>query len=81
MSTYALGLDYGTESARSLLADTATGEEAGSVVFLYPHGIKENDVDGVPLKHGSALQHPGDYLEFLRTAIPELLRQTGVAPE
>lgn len=78
MSQYALGLDFGTESARALLVDTATGREAGTVAFRYPHGVIDQTLNGVPLKHDSALQHPGDYLDFLRTAIPELMVKTRI---
>ena len=36
--SYAIGLDYGTNSCRSLLVDLTNGEELGSVVFPYPSG-------------------------------------------
>ncbi len=36
MQTYALGLDYGTNSCRSLLVNLDSGAEVGSVVFPYP---------------------------------------------
>ncbi len=80
MAKFSLGLDFGTESARALLVNTTTGEEAGTVVFPYPHGVMDTWLDGIPLKHDSALQNPGDYLEFLRTAIPELLAKARVDP-
>jgi L-ribulokinase len=38
MSRYALGIDYGTNSCRSLLVDLDNGAEVGSVVFNYPRG-------------------------------------------
>ena len=33
---YTIGIDFGTDSVRSVVVDTATGEEAGSAVFEYP---------------------------------------------
>ena len=38
MKKYALGLDYGTNSCRSLLVDLSDGSELGSTVFNYPSG-------------------------------------------
>ena len=35
---YAIGLDFGTNSCRSLLVDLSDGCELGSVVFDYPSG-------------------------------------------
>ena len=35
---YALGLDFGTNSCRSLLVDLETSEELGSSVYNYPSG-------------------------------------------
>ena len=36
MSKYAIGLDYGSGSVRSLIVNTENGEEVASVVFEYP---------------------------------------------
>ncbi len=78
----ALGLDFGTESARALLVDVATGEEAANVVFEYPHGVLDRELpSGVPLAPEWALQHPGDWREALKTLVPSALREAGVQPE
>ena len=61
MSQYAIGLDYGTNSCRSLLVDLETGEELGSVVFPYPSGTMGILTD--PADPHVARQSPQDYLD------------------
>jgi len=58
--SYAIGLDYGTNSCRSLLVDLKTGEELGSVVFPYPSGTLGILTD--PADPNVARQNPQDYL-------------------
>ena len=73
MSKYVIGLDYGTLSARALLAEVDTGRAAASAEFVYPHGvITEN------LPEGWALQHPQDYLDALDALIPQVMQAAGV---
>ncbi len=71
MSKYAIGLDFGTNSCRSLIVDLADGRELASHVADYPSGQ-----DGIwldPRDPNVARQHPGDYLvgmvESVRQAI------------
>ncbi|RKN84893.1 ribulokinase [Paenibacillus ginsengarvi] len=81
--TYAIGIDYGTESGRALLVDTKDGRVLASHVTPYPHGVidKELPVGGVKLGTDWALQHPDDYLEVLRRSVPETLRLSGVSAD
>ena len=63
MKRYALGLDYGTNSCRSLLVDLDSGRELGSTVFPYPSGEM-----GILLDRNDphvARQNPQDYLDGL----------------
>ena len=39
-----IGIDYGTQSARALLADTGTGEILYSYKMAYPHGVMNGDL-------------------------------------
>jgi L-ribulokinase len=80
MSRYALGLEFGSDAARAVLAGTGDGREAGAATLRYPRGLLATSFEGVELRRDSALQDPRDYLEVLRSTIPELLRQTGVDP-
>ena len=81
MGKYALGIDFGTLSARALVADIHTGREAGEAVMDYPHGVMDKALpDGTPLPPDWALQHPADYLDCLRVIVPEALARAGVDP-
>lgn len=69
---YTIGLDYGTDSVRSLIVNVATGDEVASAVFEYPRWKKGLYCDPV---NNQFRQHPKDYLEGLEYAITEALRQ------
>lgn len=70
---YALGLDYGTNSCRSLLVDLETGEELGSAVFPYPTG--ELGIITDPRDPHVARQNPQDYLDGMVAVITGALEQ------
>jgi L-ribulokinase len=71
MTTYLIGLDYGTESARGVLLDAATGDFVGEHVHAYRHGVMDRTLpNGTPLPSDWALQDANDYLE----AAEEILR-------
>ena len=72
---YTIGLDYGSDSVRSLIVNTENGEEVASVVFEYPRWKK--GMYCVPEKN-QFRQHPKDYLEGLEYTIVEALK---IAPE
>ena len=77
---YSLGIDYGTLSVRTVVADIATGQELSSAVYHYPHGVMEQSLpDGVPLPAGFALAHPQDYLDGLTDTVRRALAESGVA--
>ncbi|GIP35197.1 ribulokinase [Paenibacillus sp. J2TS4] len=80
MSKYVIGIDYGTESGRVLLADVSRGKEAAVHIVRYPHGVITSVLPdtGVKLKRDWALQHPGDYLLVLKEGIPAVLQASGV---
>ncbi|HRQ89581.1 MAG TPA: FGGY family carbohydrate kinase, partial [Bacteroidia bacterium] len=73
MSRYAIGLDYGTNSCRSLLVDLVTGEELGSAVFAYPSGEMGVLLDSAD--PNVARQHPQDYLDGLVAVVTGALAQ------
>ena len=79
---YAIGVDFGTESGRAVLVEVDTGREVATAVYPYSHGVIDEALpeSGVPLEPDWALQDPQDYLRVFQNAVPQLLRETGVAP-
>lgn len=57
---YTLGVDFGSNSARALIVDTADGREVASHVVSYPSGDAGILLD--PSDPNLARQHPGDYV-------------------
>ncbi len=79
----ALGLDFGSESARALLVDVVTGEPAGRGAAAYEHGVMEDELagGGPSLPPDFALQVPGDYLDALAAATSDALASAGAAEQ
>lgn len=77
-SKYTIGLDFGTDSVRSLIVNSATGEEVSGEVFYYPRWKQGLYCDATL---NMFRQHPKDYLEGLEFTIREALRKAsaGVA--
>ena len=73
MPQYAIGLDFGTNSCRSLLVDISDGTEIGSVVYDYPSGDLGILTD--PKDPNVARQNPQDYLDGLEFIIRGALEQ------
>lgn len=71
---YVIGLDYGTDSVRAVVADTATGELLSSYVFEYPRWKKGLYCDAAASQFR---QHPLDYLEGLEAAVKGAVAQVG----
>ncbi|MGD1083647.1 MAG: ribulokinase [Verrucomicrobiota bacterium] len=69
-ATYVIGLDYGTNSVRALIVNTANGQEAAAAVWKYEHGAQ-----GVILGRDPNLarQHPGDYIKGAEISIKRAL--------
>lgn len=73
---YVIGVDYGSDSVRSVLVDARNGEEVASSVFYYPRW--QQGLFCVPAEN-QFRQHPLDYVEGLEHTIKECLKQAGGA--
>lgn len=74
MSKYVIGVDYGTDSVRSILVNAVSGEEIAASVFYYPRWKQQlycNATDN------QFRQHPLDYVEGLEQTIKTCLEKAG----
>jgi L-ribulokinase len=80
---HVIGIDFGTLSARAVVVRARDGEELGSAVHEYSHGVMERTLaaSGAELPPQWALQDPADYVEALRAAVPAAVQAAGVGPE
>ena len=72
--SYVIGVDYGTDSVRSVVVDAGNGVEIASSVFYYPRwkaGLYCNP------SANQFRQHPLDYMEGLEATIKDCIRQAG----
>jgi L-ribulokinase len=82
---YVVGVDFGTLSGRAVVVSVEDGDEVGTAVHEYRHGVLERrlDVDGAsgsPLPPDWALQVPHDYVEVLQHAVAAAVRESGIDP-
>lgn len=78
-SSYTVGLDFGTNSVRSVIVDTATGATLGSHVAEYARG--EAGIFYDPADANVARQHPQDYLDGMRAALRAAVAQASQHPD
>ncbi len=73
-TAYVIGVDYGTDSVRSIIVNTANGQEVASDVFYYPRWKNQLYCD---VSVNQFRQHPLDYIEGLEQTIKRCLLQAG----
>jgi L-ribulokinase len=81
---FAIGVDFGTESARAVLVDVADGRELGVEVYAYRNGVIDERLptpdSDVVLGPDWALQDPNDYIETFKRAVPGVVARAGIDP-
>ncbi|MGA7149718.1 MAG: ribulokinase [Microbacterium sp.] len=71
MTSFTIGVDFGTQSARAVVVDVVTGRIAGEAVVDYPLGVIDDvfPVTGEALPDAWALHDADDYLFALERAV------------
>lgn len=71
MDRFTIGIDFGTESARAVLVEVASGRLVTTATFTYPHGVIDRALPGSTdhLPPDWALQHPEDWTLALETLL------------
>ena len=82
MAKYTIGVDFGSESGRSVLVDVADGREIATAVYPYSNSVIDERLpeSGVLLEPDWALQDPQDYIRTFQQTIPAVIKQSGVSP-
>lgn len=73
MKNYVIGLDYGTDSVRAVLIDTANGKELASNVHYYQRWKAGKYCNSTA---NQFRQHPLDYIEGLEQTIKAILAES-----
>ncbi|MDF2515233.1 MAG: ribulokinase [Sphingobacterium sp.] len=74
--SYVIGVDYGSDSVRSVLVDAINGDEISSSVFYYPRWKRGEYCDAASSQFR---QHPLDYIEGLEATVKDCLQKSGIA--
>ena len=79
MAQYVIGIDFGSLSARSIMADIATGRIIAEAVSEYAHGVIYDELSGKKLGPSWALQDPADYLTALTESVRSVMEKASAA--
>ncbi len=71
---FVIGVDYGTDSVRSIIVDARNGRELASSVFMYPRWQQGLYCDA---GENQFRQHPLDYVEGLEFTIKDCIKKAG----
>lgn len=78
---YLVGVDFGTLSGRAVVVRASDGQQVGTAVTEYKHGVMDRTLDagdGQKLPPEFALHNPGDYVDVLGDAIPNAIKDAGI---
>ncbi len=71
---FVIGVDYGTDSVRSVILNALNGEEISSSIFYYPRWRDGLFCDP---NQNQFRQHPLDYIEGLEATIKDCIKKAG----
>lgn len=74
MKKYVIGIDYGSDSGRAVIIDTADGKELASSVMYYPRWKEGKFCNPSANKYR---QHPNDYTEVMEFIIKDSISKAG----
>lgn len=79
---FTIGIDFGAEAAQAVLVDVNNGKIAAASVYKYSHGVIRDKLpeSGVELDENWAVQHPNDYINALKRAVPKLMSESNIDP-
>lgn len=75
MEKYVIGVDYGTDSVRSVLIDSSSGKELATAVHLYKRWQEQKFCDPGSNRFR---QHPLDHIEGLESTIRKVVEKSGI---
>jgi L-ribulokinase len=73
-NAFVIGVDYGTDSVRTIIVDAKNGEEITSSIFYYPRWKAQKYCNA---SINQFRQHPVDYLEGLSFTIKDCVAKVG----
>jgi len=81
--SYAIGVDFGTESGRAALVDLGSGDVLATSVVRYPSAVIDETLpsSGERLPDDYALQDPDDWVKVIEEGLPEVLAKADVPAE
>ncbi|HTU85557.1 MAG TPA: ribulokinase [Solirubrobacteraceae bacterium] len=81
--SYAIGVDFGTESGRAALVDLSSGDVLATSVVRYPSAVIDETLpsSGERLPDDYALQDPDDWVKVIEEGLPEVLAKADVPAE
>lgn len=80
---YAIGIDFGTLSARAILVDVESGEEKGTAIFGYQDAVIDRQLPNcdIELPADFALQNPADYKDATEALLKDLCSNSDIDPQ
>lgn len=82
MDNFSVGIDFGTESARAVLVNIATGQEIATAVYTYEDGVIDEFLlhTEITREPDWALQSPMDWLTGPEQTVRQIMTEAMVDP-